>query len=307
MPNDVSVTNVTLGQVDCTNEAYHGGPGISKSHLDVIERSPMHYWQAYINPERTPRVPTVAMRLGTAIHSAVLEPELFAQEYAVEPEEAPSRPTSRQLTAKKPSEATADAIDYWEAFDMANEHRTILTRDQWDTALGCREAVRKHSAARALLQRGSAEVSFYGVEPDTGALVKCRTDWLNWQDDVIVDVKSTVDASPDKFMRSVLDYRYHVQVPFYRAVMEAAMDAPAPKRWVFLAIEKTAPYAIGLYTLPEDVIKAAWRVAQRNLQAILDGKLLGHWPDFGTEVRELVLPRWAERQLDMDSPEQEFA
>lgn len=62
------------------NEEYHALDAISKSDLDKINRSPAHYKYAKENP--TP--PTPAMERGTAVHMAVLEPELFARSYAPE-------------------------------------------------------------------------------------------------------------------------------------------------------------------------------------------------------------------------------
>jgi exodeoxyribonuclease VIII len=68
-----------------SNDAYHGGPGVSKSGLDLIARSPLHYWTRYLDPQRTPTEPTPSMRLGTAIHTAVLEPGEFAKRHHVAP------------------------------------------------------------------------------------------------------------------------------------------------------------------------------------------------------------------------------
>ena len=77
-----------------TNAEYHASEGISASGLKLIGRSPLHYWAAYLDPKREPRVETPALKLGTAIHTAVLEPMRFADEYVVVPDSAPRRPTS---------------------------------------------------------------------------------------------------------------------------------------------------------------------------------------------------------------------
>jgi hypothetical protein len=51
---------------DIDNEAYHFGPGISKSHLDVVAHSPRLYWAKYIDPncETVERTPGSAMMAG---------------------------------------------------------------------------------------------------------------------------------------------------------------------------------------------------------------------------------------------------
>lgn len=60
-----------------TNAEYHGGELVTKSKLDLIERSPAHLKYQLDNP----REETKALRIGKALHCAVLEPEVFLQEY----------------------------------------------------------------------------------------------------------------------------------------------------------------------------------------------------------------------------------
>ena len=60
-----------------SNAEYHALDYVSKSHLDEVNKSPYHYWDKYINPNRVIQEPTKQMILGSAFHSLVLEPELF--------------------------------------------------------------------------------------------------------------------------------------------------------------------------------------------------------------------------------------
>lgn len=298
---------LTLGRVDLTNDQYHSGPGISKSHLDVIARSGLHYWQAYRNPEREPRVATPAFLTGTVIHAAILEPDVFQSEFIVVPEHAPSRPTVRQLNAAKPSPETVQAIAWWQWFDEENKGKTIVSPEDMKIALGVRDAVFRHPAAARLLSRGKPEQSYFAIDPDTGALVKCRTDWDALEHGYILDVKSTVSAAPKDFMRSVLDYRYYVQEPFYKGVIESALDAPIPKDWYFLAAEKAPPHACAVYTLPPDMVAAGRAAAAADLWTIMDCNDRNVWPAYSTEPEELVFPGWARRQAGADSPEVDYA
>lgn len=67
---------------DIPNSDYHKGPGISKSGLDLIAKSPAHYYHA-VNAAND-NEPTAAQALGTAFHTLLLEPEVFKKEYVVE-------------------------------------------------------------------------------------------------------------------------------------------------------------------------------------------------------------------------------
>lgn len=264
-----------LGLVECTNDAYHSGPGISKSHLDKIaSASPRHYWHHYLNPDRIREEQTPAMVLGSAIHAAILEPDLFPLEYVADPG------INRRTNAGKAE---------YEAFVAENAGKTVLNDEQMQTCLAVRDAVHLHPVAAGLLQGGAAEQSFYAIDPETGELIKCRTDYL--AGDMIVDVKSTEDASPDGFGKSAANFRYPVQVAWYRRVMAAAFGE-APPHWVFLAVEKSPPYALGLYFPdPADVQRAAL-AAQRDFMRIVEHRQSGQWPDYGAEVLPLSLPAW---------------
>lgn len=274
---DGVLTPKQLGLVDCTNEEYHGGSGISKSHLDKIgSKSPMHYWHRYLNPDREPDEPTPALVLGQAVHSIVLEPDTFEGAYAINPG------IDRRSNAGKAEFAQ---------FVAESAGKTIITDDQAQACYQIRDAVHRHPLAKGLLSAGKAEQSFYAVDEETGELIKCRTDFLPDNGSMIVDVKSTDDASPSGFAKSSANYRYPVQTAWYQRVIKSYYGE-CPPHWVFLAFEKEPPYAIGVYfTQPEDVARAAI-AAQRDFMRIVEHKRLDYWPDYGTEALPLNMPTW---------------
>ncbi|EIW5957025.1 PD-(D/E)XK nuclease-like domain-containing protein, partial [Salmonella enterica subsp. enterica serovar Newport] len=69
---------------DIPNEAYHAGPGVSKSQLDDIADTPAIYlWRknAPVDTEKTKSLDT-----GTAFHCRILEPEEFSKRFIIAPE-----------------------------------------------------------------------------------------------------------------------------------------------------------------------------------------------------------------------------
>lgn len=269
---------LVLGMVQCTNDEYHAGPGISKSHLDVIAKgSPKHYWYKYLNPDRVREEPTPQMVMGTAVHTAILEPDLFPSEVIESPE-----------FDRRSKNGRAE----YEDFKLQNVGRIVLSPEDYKTCLSVRDAVYAHPLASALMNAtGQAEQSFYAIDTETGELIKCRTDYMHETGEIIVDVKTTEDASPTGFAKSCANFRYPVQPAHYNHVFDE-LYGEHPKTWAFLAVEKKPPYAVGVYCLNDIDLQVAQAAARRDLNIIHYHKQLGVWPDYGTEPKELVLPSW---------------
>lgn len=70
---------------DISNDAYHAGPGASKSLLDLVHDNPIALRKAQLDREAGKvRDSTPSQALGSAFHALVLEPKLFAQTYVRE-------------------------------------------------------------------------------------------------------------------------------------------------------------------------------------------------------------------------------
>jgi hypothetical protein len=259
-------------------QTYLTHPGINKSKLDSIAKSPLHYWSRWIDPNFIPPAPTPAMEFGTALHTAVLEPERFQIEYAQAPD------VSR--TTKAGKEAWAEA---------AEGGKKLLKTDEWWSVQYMLRSIMEHPMARKILNaRGVSEQSLFAVCPHTGLELKCRADFLTasgW----IIDLKSTQDASVSGFQRSVASFRYHVQAAHYLNVCRLA-TGEAPRGFAFIAVEKTAPFAVQVFEASPELIKAGGLEAMRNLRAI-ESALKTYppalpWPSYSEEMVQLHPPTW---------------
>lgn len=269
-----------------SNADYHGGAGISKSGLDVIARSPLHYWQQYLNPEREKREPTPAMVIGTAIHTAVLEPGEFGNRYHVAPvvdRRTKDGKAEWQLALDKAEAAGADLISF----------------DDAQTCMRIAEQVRSHPTAAKVFANGQAELSAYWTDAETGVLCKCRPDWLNLP--LVVDVKSTEDASRDAFMRSAWNYRYWVQAAWYVDGIEQA-TGQRPEAFIFAAFEKAAPYASAFYFADDAMIELGRAEYRKQLRIYADCLAADRWPGYPTDVTLLGIPAWAAKAANDNLP-----
>ena len=360
------------------NADYHGGPGISKSGLDLIRRSPQHY-KAVVDGANDNQ-PTTAQAIGTAAHCLILEPQEFAKNYclALRQADVPDAIEDRdQLVAmvaklnegrlpKLPTGGSkADQVDrilaelrgnddaalraHYEGMKAAelkaviegmnaerpgllstsgnrheladllrangvqvtlwsdvqaewlqnNGHRTVLSPEQWDQLHRMRDAVMAHPAAAGVLERGQ---------------------------NMVVDLKTTDDASLEGFSKSIANWRYDVQHPYYldglrQALQQSGDQAPVegaaelsaywvdqatgmlcrcrpdfwrgePKHFVFIAVEKRPPYAVGVYVLDEESVEIGRAQYRADLERFAECVRTDSWPGYGDKIQKISVPAW---------------
>ena len=257
---------------DIPNEVYHADRScVSTSGLKAILRSPAHF-QAYLNGSN--RKETPAMFLGTAVHSRLLEPDLFSLDYSVAP-----------VGDKRSKE--------WKQYELANADRKILTPDQSVAVEGIAHSVGQHLYASSLLRAGLVEHTIIWQDEETGIWLKVRPDCLCVDfGGMCVDVKKTVDAEQGAFYRACLNYDYDLQVATYleglRAVFKRDFD------FMFLCVEEDPPFGCALYGAPHDMLEDGQRRFRQALRTLKDCRDSGTWPGYQPEGDFSVLP-WKKR------------
>lgn len=142
-----------------TNAEYHAHQAVSKSDLDLIHRSPLHYQYRKEHPvEQTP-----ALLTGSAVHKMVLEPDAFFDEFAVLPQ--------FDRRTKSGKEEYAEFVE-------ASVGKTIISDEVYQLSVDIAESVSHHKTARSLLSGGKAETSYFWNDIRTGMECKCRPDYL---------------------------------------------------------------------------------------------------------------------------------
>lgn len=268
---------------DLSNGDYHADSAIGKSDLVLAARSVLHYQSAKAAPRRE----TPAMRIGSATHAAILEPEEYAARYAAMP------PCDRRT-----KEGKALAAE----FEAANAGKTVISQDEAETIDRMRLSILAHPIARQLVSGGRAEASVFWTDPATCLRCKCRPDYLLLDQHTVVDLKTTEDASTWPFARSCATYKYNAQQAWYMDGLQAeGLDVDS---FLFVAVEKEPPHAVAVYTIEPAAVEAgrAWcRAALENLAVYYDRVANGEEPYAGYPpvVAEISLPVWATRKEEV--------
>lgn len=259
---------------DISNEAYHSGPGISKSGLwTIYSQTPAHY-------RFGEREENQAFDFGTAVHTAILEPETFEDRVF-------KGPADRR--GAKWTDAVAEA---------ANLGKLLLTAGDFEATQIIRDAVHADPWVRGIITGGKplVEHSAYAIDPATGLLVKCRPD-LHRQDlGVMVDVKTSASASPDQFARAVVNYGYHAQEAHYTDTWRAA--GGEVEAFAFIVVEKKPPYAFAVYELPPSIVAEGRAIIGRAMSTYAECLRTDQWPAYPSGVQELSFQRWSYRETE---------
>ena len=275
------------GIYELSNHDYHAGPGLSCSSFKEFLRSPAHY-QHYLTEKR---VPTPAMVVGTAIHTAILEPDKFQDEVVVEPEFAPKKPSKTQREAKKPSPETVEAIKFWDDFQAKATGKTVISHDDYENVMGMLTGAMRCEPAVNLLKTGFPELSVYANDPEHGFLWKARPDWLT-PAGAVVDVKKCQDASPKAFQRQIVNYRYHIQAALYLQVLTWA-TGKKHELFYFLAVEERPPHCAAAYQIDFRSVSYASLEIDKGRKRFAECLESNVWPGYSNKILPTGIPEWA--------------
>jgi exodeoxyribonuclease VIII len=248
-----------------TREEYRALPALNYSGAKELLKSPAHY-KAYLTK---PQEETKALKIGSAVHAYVLQPDVALATYAVAP--AVDRRTSAGKAA-------------WESFAAANAGKTVLTEDESALICGVSSSMRD-TLARMGVEPVATELMLTGEY--CGTPLKVAIDLVG-SDGYLWDLKTTEDASPKGFLQSVRAYRYNLQAYLYRLVYEQATGNKV-RGFRFLATEKAGDgfYPSAVYELGPELMTYA--ISDFNAAATLykTCATLDEWPAYPLDVQTI--------------------
>jgi len=170
-------------------------------------------------------ITTPAMTFGRAFHLTILEPEVFPSQVAI-------------------YDGKTKRGKAWDEFSEANFDKDIITEIEFECLKGMESALMGNEDIVKLIE-GKKEVPMVWQDSLSSVNCKGKVDILN--NNTIVDIKTTQDSSFEGFRRSSYKYGYNRQAAYY-------LDGFGAKEFIFVIIEKKAPYNIGVYHCSDEFI-----------------------------------------------------
>lgn len=293
---------------DLNNEDYHNDrTAVSRSGLWEFRKTPLKYWNMYLNPDRSPKKDTPDMAFGRAFHTLVLEPHLFDKQYCVDNLELPEidkKPLKGELQlmyGKEMGHQMYENAKVLEAdqkarrdklladFSANSAGKELISIDQMAKLTQMRQSVLNHPQASKLIVGGAVEHSLFWEDPHTG--VRCKTRPDVWHESMTVDLKTTVSADERSFMHSVASYGYHWQSAMNREGIYHTGHNDV-KTHTFICVEKEWPHLVAVYILDQNALDCAHNMFKNTLMEFKKCLETNVWN--GYETKEISLPNWAQ-------------
>lgn len=211
---------------------YLNSDGISCSQLKYLAKCPKNF--KYYVIDENERIDTEAMKFGRALHTYILQPQLFDKEYYV-------------------SEKIRRSGEEWKARQSEAGTREMLWTEDYNKLEQMAKSLKEHPYASKFLSSTVNETSIFWEHKETELLCRSRIDAIKEINGniALIDLKTTIDASEAVFTRAIFNLKYHVQAAFYLDAYKY-VTGKTPKLFIFVAIEKEPPYLCAVHVLGRD-------------------------------------------------------
>ncbi len=280
---------------DLPDQLYFDSPALSSHGLMDLLRSPAHFYCKNILKTGTA---TEAMVRGRILHTAVLEPKRFRENYRVAPAAPRNTKIGKDLHAKFHAGIKPNNI--------------VLSQDHAEQVIQMLGVLSRSSTAWNMVTAGQSEMSVWWRNAD-GILCKARFDKLYLEHGILLDYKTTKDATLDGFRSAIYKYKYDMQMYWYMTGASTVFKKPFNK-YIFLCQEPEAPYACRPFTANDTIFELgrkrvgiAYKRYLECLKREWDLKQSGKkyewydvWTAYPEEAEDIDIPFWAMKEIEVD-------
>lgn len=269
------------------DDIYHSLPYVSSSQLKYLHKtSPAHFKAKFIDKTIRPEEPSYAMKLGTAVHSMILTPDLFKKNIYI----------AQKIDARTKEGKEAKLQMERESFD-----KTVIYEADLPALIGMDASVKRNKPAQSVMDETLKELSLFWKCPGTGLMMKARIDAVNTE--YLIELKTTKSAQPKMFESTAFNLNYDLSLAHY---LEGCRNVLHTKpNSYFVVVESEAPYVSQTFLATDDFISvghAKWLDAIMLLSRCYETKT---WPGYSDENVEPILmlnpPKWAgKREVEED-------
>jgi hypothetical protein len=266
---------------DLSIEDYHGNhTHISATQIKYARQSIKHF-QYYISG-KLPREEKTHFDFGNAFELALLAPKEYLEKVAISPDmELVSEILSDGVT--KNARNTNRYKEKMGEFLNANKGKYIIHdtgSESFETIEEMLSSCYQDKIIQGLIKNTEYQLSLFWTDPQTGLKLKTRPDFCKRKKNVIVNLKTTLNGSPEAFSKDLKKYDYPIQaaIEIQGCLKTGVMDRVDNYFW--LVVEKVPPYNATIYEFAERDIAAVTDTLDFLLSRIKKAKESNLYPGY---------------------------
>jgi hypothetical protein len=160
-----------------------------------------------------------------------------------------------------------------EAAELEFAGKTVISRTDYDTIVEIADAVAKTDAYKQVLQTYTFQ-EILEVPMELGEHFNClygKPDAYKINEDGVcdlLDLKSTITVDERKYFYKFFSFGYNKQLWFYSYLLKSKYPQIKSFRYWHLAVEKTEPYNVKLFSIPVGNVLACEQEMMETINAI---------------------------------------
>jgi hypothetical protein len=294
---------------------------LSASRLAAFAESPKTYKSQYILKEIEP---TPAMEMGKIYHKAILEADKFEDEYVVMETKENFICTVEQLKdaikacGEKPvSGKKQNLIDQlnaldpnariWEMYvaEMNQQGKKLISAELWKKCQRMTQEVLNHDLLAKFFTEGQKEIKAtwkFDEEIYFNMVMDFFHPNLIDGDSVIMDIKTTADASPRACYNTVKKNKLLLQAAIYVDGVKQITGKEPYFGWAF--VESSPPYHVTVIMADSGQLELGQRWYRGLIKEFMNCKRSNNWPSYDNgRAMHLEIDDWFFKKIEEEYPE----
>jgi hypothetical protein len=246
----------------------------SQSTLKHFAKSPAHV-RHYLDRSESQ---TESQLIGSAVHAALLEPDVFASQWG-------TLPDGLNLRTKADRATRDELVSYYDG-KLLNSYQMSRVMKSVESVRGCTSAMRYLEGPKELT----------AVFEHEGVKLKARLDCFIEKYNVVVDIKTTKDASR-AFEKDLWKYNYPFQGAFYCEAMRA--NRLNASQFLIIAVETEAPFGAQCFLIDEKILVGMQPKVSDYVKRWQYCTQTNNWQGYDDVIQHVACPDWLKPKVNV--------
>ena len=285
--NQLLLTNKFNGIFNVKDEVYRLSVGISQSSLKHAEKSLYnYYYKTYLSESSQ----TLAMKEGSFFHKALFEKDdlnkKFVSDESIIAYAREIKPDSKNIRATSPYK---ERVAYYKEKGLE-----VIKQDTFDSLKILFDYINRDEMLCNILKNGHAEKAVYSVDKKTGAIKKCKPDFISRAESGIycLDLKTCQSVEDSAIERYIQNYGCHIQGSYYDDIITEALNVSIEAS-LLLMLEKELPFELKVKFMDEPTKDVGRKFYKKNLEKVANAYKNDSFTRNPITIEATGLPHWA--------------